>query len=331
MTLLFQNAFYVGNAFNGILYGIELMLFVLTMQAIMRKRHSRENRFDIVWTICSGAALLLNTAYVATEFAFGQEMWIVSAKQPGGQAAYLSDHASVWYQTLGTAASILLNLLTHALMIYRCYIVWGRLRVIIFPCVLYLSTFCVGIAQLVEAGLPLRSYFTGNAHKLGIAYTTSVISLEVVVTTLIAARILQLRRWYDVASALPQNRVSAAAYTYTGAVAIIVESALPCTVFGLAYLVSFAINSDISTLFLSIYVMFTCISPQFIILRALCGRAWTLRMTEIILSGESTDYPDRVAIFSSAFSVDASSTSSQLCGHDSEACSPQAEVPVPRM
>lgn len=115
----------------------------------------------------------------------------------------------------------------------------------------------VGIAQLVEAGLPLRSYFTGNAHKLGIAYTTSVISLEVVVTTLIAARILQLRRWYDVASALRQNRVSAAAYTYTGAVAIIVESALPCTVFGLAYLVSFAINSDISILFLSIYVMFT--------------------------------------------------------------------------
>lgn len=101
------------------------MLFVLTMQAIMRKRHSRETRFDIVWTICSGAALLLNTAYVATEFVFGQEMWIVSAKQPGGQAAYLADHASVWYQTLGTAASILLNLLTHALMV-RGSITHGR-------------------------------------------------------------------------------------------------------------------------------------------------------------------------------------------------------------
>ena len=116
-----------------------------------------------------------------------------------------------------------------------------------------------GTVQLVEAGLPHRNYFSGTAHKLGVLYTTSVIILEVITTTLIAARILQLGRWNRLAaaSALPHNKMSrkAAAYPYTGAVAIIVESALPSTLSGVAYLVSYALGSDLSILFLSIYVM----------------------------------------------------------------------------
>ena len=136
MSLLFQHAFYVGNALNGILYGellphkmhcdglsghqilgVELMLFNITMQTMARKRRSRRARSDILLVCFSCAALLLNTAYITTEFVFGQEMWIVHAQQPGGQEAYLRDYASVWYQTLGTSASILLNLLAHALLV----------------------------------------------------------------------------------------------------------------------------------------------------------------------------------------------------------------------
>ena len=212
-----------------------------------------------------------------------------------------------------------------------------------------------GTVQLVEAGLPHRNYFSGTAHKLGVLYTTSVIMLEVITTTLIAARILQLGRWNRLAaaSALPHNKMSrkAAAYPYTGAVAIIVESALPSTLSGVAYLVSYALGSDLSILFLSIYVMLSvrskpvetfgggtggltchhaslqCISPQLIILRVVCGRAWTLRTTETLLSGESIDRARQVAIFSSAFSVDVGSTSSQIC-QDGGPYSSHSEVAV---
>ena len=48
---------------------------------------------------------------------------------------------------------------------------------------------------------------------------------------------------------------------YTDAVAIIAESALPSTLFGVAYLVTFALKSDVSVFFLSVYVMFTVSAP----------------------------------------------------------------------
>ena len=65
----------------------------------------------------STAMLCLITIYMSTEAVFGQEMWIVHADYPGGQDAYLGDFVNVWYQTLGTAASILQNFLSDALLV----------------------------------------------------------------------------------------------------------------------------------------------------------------------------------------------------------------------
>ena len=83
-------------------------------------------------------------------------------------------------------------------------------------------------------------------------------------TALICGRILQIRQWHRSISASPQNGASssgqwarAVTASYTGMVAIIAESALPSTFFGVAYLITFAIKSDISIFLLSIYSMFT--------------------------------------------------------------------------
>ncbi|KAI0049303.1 hypothetical protein FA95DRAFT_1677697 [Auriscalpium vulgare] len=43
---------------------------------------------------------------------------------------------------------------------------------------------------------------------------------------------------------------------------------------GIAFVVSYGLNSEISILFLSIYVMFTAVSPQMLVLRVVEGRAW---------------------------------------------------------
>ncbi|KAM5540177.1 hypothetical protein V8D89_006317 [Ganoderma adspersum] len=332
MTVLFQNAFYVGNTFNGILYGVELMLCFLTAEAMTKKQGARRARSDFLFMAFNGASLLLNTIYVATEAVFGQEMWIEHASYSGGQNEYLRDHESVWYQTLGTSASIVLNLLSDALMIHRCSVIWGDIRAIVVPCILYLATLCLGVAQLVESGRPHSRYFSGVAHTLGVSYTASVIALELIVTTLICARILQVRQWHRSIPAAPLTGASTSTSTsalreswargvagpYTDAVAIFVESALPSTLFGVAYLVTFALKSDVSVFFLSVYVMFTCISPQLIILRVMRGRAWTRHTTETIMSGAPGDnvYPHRIGIgmLSSVFTVGSESVaSSHFC------------------
>ncbi|OBZ73323.1 hypothetical protein A0H81_06836 [Grifola frondosa] len=196
-------------------------------------------------------------------------MWIVNANYPGGSEAYFAAYASVWYQTMGSAASVVLSLLSDGLLIYRCFIVWNNWHVVVIPSILYLASGALGITLCYVSGSQSANFFAGLASQLGVAYSATVIGLNFMVSSLIIGRIL------FVAKRLQATLGRAVSQTYTGAASIIVESALPYTLFGIAYVVSLGIGSGISILFLSFYVMFTCISPQMIILRVLMRRGWT--------------------------------------------------------
>jgi len=267
---LFQNSFYVGNAFNGILYGVELVFYVKTVQALLRgdRKHARTNRF---FAIFSTALLFLITIFVAVQAVFGQEMWIVNAGFEGGSAAYLAMYASVWYQTMGTAASIMLQLMSDALLIYRCFIVYNGFLVLIFPSILWIATLVLGILELYTSGVPSGDFFAGLAAHIGVAYVSVSVGLNVMVSSMICARIAYL------GMAVHSTRNTARGkevMKYGGTIPIIVESALPYAVAGIAFAVSYGMESEISIFFLSIYVMFTCISPQTIIMRIADGKAW---------------------------------------------------------
>lgn len=67
--------------------------------------------------IFSTIILFLITIFVATQSFLGQEMWIINTGYPGGALAYFVAHVSAWYQTMGSVASILLQLMTDALLV----------------------------------------------------------------------------------------------------------------------------------------------------------------------------------------------------------------------
>ena len=95
---------------------MELVLYFMTVRVISsrKRKHAPTDKYFLMF---STVLLLLNTVFVATEAVFGEEMWIVNANYPRGMDAYLDDFASVWYQTFGTAASIVLNLCSDGLLV----------------------------------------------------------------------------------------------------------------------------------------------------------------------------------------------------------------------
>ncbi|KAI0056181.1 hypothetical protein BV25DRAFT_1921185 [Artomyces pyxidatus] len=264
---LFQNSYYIGNNFNCILYGVELVLYTVTMQKLMSLQ-SRKTGSNLFFICFSTANLALITVYVAVQSVFGEEMWIVNVGFPGGQGAYLQQFAAVWYQTMGTTASVVLNLLSDGLLIYRCFVVWSDVRIVILPGILYMATLALSIVELWASGAPHSDFFQGLAANFGLSYYATSIGLNVLVTCLIVARILSIARTSDRYLGVEISQ------TYIGIAAIIVESALPYTLAGIAFLVSYGMSSEISILFLSVYVMFTCVSPQMLLLRVVEGRAW---------------------------------------------------------
>ncbi|KAM5545482.1 hypothetical protein V8D89_000520 [Ganoderma adspersum] len=265
----FQNFFYLGNTFNAILYGVELVFYFATATLVVRNKDERNRRSFRIFFYFSTGILVMITIYTSVQATFGQEMWIGNADYPGGSGAYLVDHAAVWYQTFGTTASVVLNILSDGFLLYRCYVAWGDWRVILFPSFLYFSSVCLGISTSVITGLPNANFFSGLSKRTALTYSCVVIALNITVSALICLRLLLHAR--EIARDLGEHVAS----KYTGTVALLVESALPYTLFGVAFLVTLGMEHPSSILWLSLYVMFTCLSPQMIVLRVVMGRSFS--------------------------------------------------------
>ncbi|KAM5531431.1 hypothetical protein V8D89_014888 [Ganoderma adspersum] len=281
---IFQNCWYVGNNFNAILYGVAVMFYLMSARLILKSRRAKHRGQSDKWLLVLNTGLIVMiTIYLIAQNLFGQEMWVINEGYPGGSGQYYADHAAVWYQTMGSVASVVLCLMSDAFLIYRTYVVWTDWRVVIVPSILYLGAAALGIMTCYFSGRPGADFFIGVAPHIALSYSTVVIATNVLCTTLICSRILCIR-----VKMRPAGVGSAAAMEFTGAVSMVVESMLPYTLFGVVYVATLGANSPVSILFLSLYVMFTCLSPQMIILRMLMGRGWSHETTTMWTLAQSS-------------------------------------------
>ena len=92
---------------------------------------------DVIYAVFSSVMLLLITNRVATEGVYGQKMWLVNRKHPGGPLACGKAHASAVNVHLGAAAGEWIyeyNIsFLSSFQIYRCRVMWDSLCVIAVP------------------------------------------------------------------------------------------------------------------------------------------------------------------------------------------------------
>ena len=116
----------------------------------------------------------------------------------------------------------------------------------------------LGIIELYLSGKRSANFFVGTAAQLGLAYYATTISLNVIATGVICARLVYFSRARTFGlTARGPIAVDSKVAQYTGTLPIVVESALPYSLAGVAFLVSYGMQSDISILFGALYGMFT--------------------------------------------------------------------------
>ncbi|KAJ7770896.1 hypothetical protein DFH07DRAFT_1057952 [Mycena maculata] len=267
--LEFERAFYIGSYITAILYGMQLFMFFLSNYFLLYS--SSDARKESFFYIFYGSLMLiLWTIASSCNAIFGQLIWIDHRDVIGGPAEYLFNNLSAWYNTLGTVTGICMNFLADGLLLYRCYIIWGSsLKVVALPIVIYFGAMAMAILLIYESAIPGASFFAGDSVSFGVPYFWLTISLNIITTSLICGRLLSVRN--RVRSILGEQYCQ----TYTGVVACLLESALPFTVLGIVYVISYARNSPYSFAFLQIWADFCAISPQLIILRVAMGKAWS--------------------------------------------------------
>ncbi|KAI0761775.1 hypothetical protein BD413DRAFT_587334 [Trametes elegans] len=241
---LAHTSVYAGLLVSCILYGGELVLFASTVRLALEACRER-TRVGLFSVIFSASLLCLNTIFLATIAFFGGQMWVVREDDLGGATWSLDATLSVWYLTWGVAAGWAADMLSQALLIYLCWVIWDDSRVLVALVVFCVGTYSVGIALLSTPASP--HHFLELSGRLAVAGT-------------------------------PASR------RYTSAAAVIVESGLLYTVAGVGAVVAFAAGSAVKPFFVMLCGMMICISPQLIIYRVLAGRAWTRDRSRLLTS-----------------------------------------------
>jgi len=262
-----ERSWYIGNTMFAILYGIELCMCFMSTYFLWNSPKADNSRYFYI--AYSATLLVLITIAMSCNLFFGQMMWIEHRDVDGGPVAFFENNIAAWYNTFGTAADVTANILGDGLMLYRCYVFWNRTGpwVVAFPALLFLASTAMGIAATIQSGLPGNNFFT--TVNFTVPWLALTISFNVITTSMIAFRLWSVSR--SMRAALPKERAD----VYTGTIALLVESALPFTLLGIGYLITYVRMDPESLWFADVWGCFVSLSPQAIILRVSMGAAWS--------------------------------------------------------
>ena len=145
---------------------------------------------------------------------------------------------------------------------------WNSYRVIIVPSILWIGTLganyplsvhsrtidrltkkVLGILLIWETSTHGGNFFSGISSQLGLAYYTTSVFLTAMLTWMVCYRVVQYGR------RIKEGLGSEYASPYFAIVALVVESVLPCTLSGIAFLISFGIGSQTSVCFSFVFIL----------------------------------------------------------------------------
>ena len=132
----------------------------------------------------------------------------------------------------------------------------------------------LGIATCVISGQSNADFYAGISSQIALSYACTSMGVNIICSVLICARILWIARRIQ---ATLGDKVSR---EYTGAMAIIIESMLPYTVFAIAYMATLGSGSPLVTFFISPYVMLS-VSVHFYYDTVACNRGAEPRLRAI--------------------------------------------------
>ncbi|KAJ7599410.1 hypothetical protein C8J56DRAFT_881852 [Mycena floridula] len=287
--LVAERAWFWGSIMMTWLHGIHCFMFIYSTHSLISSRHN--NRLSYI--IVSSLILLGMTVYMLTEVLIGQLMWIDHRDFPGGPIIYVISILRDWWHSFGTACGHLAIFIGDGLLIYRCYVIYnGTWKAVMVPFVLYIGSVAMAFALIIRVHRSATVYFLDKTlSRLGIAWAVLSVSFSIAITILITYRILKARR--SLVRNLPDR--TEAIQTYTSLVAILVESALPSSIFGIAFAVIFGKDLQQQSAMIQVWNALSALSSQFIIFRIASGQAWTKRVAADV-SAIGTDISTTVTL-----------------------------------
>lgn len=185
-------------ALEGIVYGFSILLFIGTIWSLTAKQRIQSvNR-----PIATVAVLLfvLSTAHMIVNI-IRVEDGLVKYRDtyPGGPVAFFADPSQKTLLIL-RGLYVLQTMLADGVVIYRCYVVWQSVWIIILPCMLWCSVTATGISvvyyysQASSASTDFFANVVGEITHWVTAFFASTMATNALSSGLLAYRIWMIER-----------------------------------------------------------------------------------------------------------------------------------------
>ncbi|KAJ6566306.1 hypothetical protein B0H19DRAFT_871660, partial [Mycena capillaripes] len=212
---------------ESIFWGIYVVTLGFCLKALLRtqnrwKRPAEISKPMLVVTVLMGC---IATFDMCLTFAINLNAFVFYHGPGGPKAAF--DNTSGWMDVMGTIDVIAQIVLGDIMLIYRCWIVYGRSWIaIIVPVILAIAGLvCIALSIFLEVTLPAASQFDTSYKQVVVSTWALTICINVVTTSLILFRIWSVDRLN--VGLISQNSAPRSANSpYHNAKRIIIESGL---------------------------------------------------------------------------------------------------------
>jgi len=191
LDISLDKAAIISTVLEGILYGFSLLMFCGTIWSLFRGRTMSEiNRPMVTVAIL---LLLLSTIHMIIDIVRIEEGLVIQRNTfPGGPAAFFADVAQTTFISKNSVYT-LQTLLGDGVVIFRCYIVWQSLWIIVVPCLLWCSVAATGVGTVYTLSRATSNagniFAPANAQWITSFYATTL------TTNLLSTLLLAFRIW----------------------------------------------------------------------------------------------------------------------------------------
>ncbi|KAF9444754.1 hypothetical protein P691DRAFT_834537 [Macrolepiota fuliginosa MF-IS2] len=262
---------------NGVLYGIALSLYVLSIRLFYPQlKNSHQRRHVMFMFAYTSAVMICGIIFLALQTWMVQLAYIDHNTSPGATKEY--ERIYVYAQPGGIASDtfgITIDALTLGIQIWRLWVIYGATRyaiaIIILPSLLF---FCLLALNITAIALDPSST-RGRIFAIGMTLIMSQLTIEVFVTALIIGRLLVVRRRH-----ISTMGASESSKQYMGIAAMLIESYALESAWTIALLISEVLdNAPVAAFFANCDPVIEIIAYLLVIYRVFSGRGWN-RQTE---------------------------------------------------
>ncbi|THU80843.1 hypothetical protein K435DRAFT_844952 [Dendrothele bispora CBS 962.96] len=276
----FERTLLIGSFLGCMTWGINFTIYGAAMYfSFIRLVHQQCSSPRYQWALMAYMTVIfaMSTTYVGTNIQANVDMYINHRDDPGGPLTYALLTFNTPLVLVGNNICPVISIfLNDALLVWRLYIIWGVIWIVVIPVIMLIASTIMGILLIYTSAQPGHTFNSTDAVHFGTAYFSVSLSLTVIVTLTIVLRLVYLQhRARKVFGNTPEFQDH-----YISACAILLESSAMYAVIGFIFLVLYNKNNAVSNIFTQLMIQVMCISSDLIILRVMIGSAWTAHMSQ---------------------------------------------------